>query len=150
MPKTNDTTYKPYPKYKDRDVEWASEVPYHWEVVKLKRYFAVQSGDFLPATQVIEGEYPIYGGNGIRGYSADYNCEGPLLLIGRVGAKCGNIHLVNGKHWVSEHALKVLPHRNIGLPFFRYLLEKIDFNQFAIQTAQPSTLLYQRLLDKNR
>ena len=128
---------KRYQKYKDSGVEWIGEIPVDWEVHKLKRHFTVQSGDFLPAMEVIEGEYPIFGGNGIRGYADKYNFEGKTLLIGRVGALCGNIHLASGKFWFSEHALRVIPLKSICLEYFAYLLKTINLNQFAIQTAQP-------------
>ena len=52
-----------------------------------------------------EGEYPVYGGNGLRGYTAEYNFEGECIIIGRQGAKCGNIHYFNGKGYMTDHAI---------------------------------------------
>ena len=128
---------KAYPSYKDSGIDWIREIPDHWIVPKIKRYFSVSSGDFHPNKYDNDHGYPIYGGNGLRGYSSHYNCEGKSLLIGRVGAKCGNIHLVDKKYWVSEHALRVLPKKDFNFEYFGYLLEIINLNQFAIQTAQP-------------
>lgn len=122
---------------KDSGVEWIGEIPVHWEVKKLKRYYRVSSGEFHKTENNTDDGYPIYGGNGLRGFSTKYNYEGKRLLIGRVGAKCGNVHLVEGKYWVSEHALIVYPKKNIDLQYFFYALWAIDFNKFAIQTAQP-------------
>lgn len=131
---------KKYEAYKDSGVEWIGEIPESWSILKYKRLFKVSSGDFLQANEKEDDEaigYPVYGGNGLRGYSKQFNNEGQLLLIGRVGAKCGNVHLVNGKYWVSEHALRVLKRRMYDDFYMKYLLELTNFNQYAITTAQP-------------
>ena len=128
-----------YSKYRPTGIDWIGEIPSHWDVMKYRRLFSVSSGDFLAPeiASTDETEFPVYGGNGIRGYANDFNNEGPMLLIGRVGARCGNIHLAENRFWVSEHALRVLPKREFDLRYFRYLLELTNFNQFAITTAQP-------------
>ena len=38
-----------------------------------------------------KGAYPVYGGNGQRGYADSYNQNGEYLIIGRQGAYCGNV-----------------------------------------------------------
>jgi type I restriction enzyme S subunit len=122
---------------KDSQIPWIGKIPKHWEILKYKRIFGVSSGDFLQKEyEDIEG-YPVYGGNGLRGYSKKFNNEGKMLLIGRVGAKCGNVHLVEDKYWVSEHALRVLPKIKFIEEYFKYLLELTNLNKFAITTAQP-------------
>ena len=49
------------------------------------------------------GDYPVYVGNGLRGYTSDYNHDGEFALIGRQGALCGNMN-----YWVIEK--KILPY----------------------------------------
>ena len=39
--------YKPYPAYKDSDVEWLGELPAHWEVKASRREFTIQLGKML-------------------------------------------------------------------------------------------------------
>ena len=41
-----------------------------------------------------QGLYPVYGGNGLRGFTESYNHDGDYILIGRQGALCGNIRKV--------------------------------------------------------
>lgn len=122
---------------KPSGIEWLGEVPEHWEVLPLRRIIRVKSGDMIHASEESEEGFPIYGGNGPRGFTEKVNCHGPMLLIGRVGAKCGCIHRVEGKFWASEHALRVIPLREFDLEFFEHLLRWVDFNRFAIRTAQP-------------
>ncbi|BAP88826.1 uncharacterized protein E1O_16950 [Burkholderiales bacterium GJ-E10] len=127
----------PNVRLKPSGIDWLGEVPEHWEVLPLRRILRVKSGDMIHASEETEEGFPIYGGNGPRGYTNKVNCHGPMLLIGRVGAKCGCIHRVEGNFWASEHALRVIPLRKFDLEFFEHLLRWVDFNRFAIRTAQP-------------
>lgn len=122
---------------KTTDYEFLGDVPEHWEALTLRRAIRVKSGDMISATDETESGYPIYGGNNCRGYTSKYNSIGPMLLLGRVGAKCGCVHRIDGEFWASEHALRVIPLREIDLEYFEHLLRVIDLNQFAIRTAQP-------------
>ncbi|MBI2745404.1 MAG: restriction endonuclease subunit S [Burkholderiales bacterium] len=122
---------------KPSGIEWLGDVPKHWEVLPLRRILRVKSGDMIHASEETEDGWPIYGGNGPRGFTKKVNSHGPMLLIGRVGAKCGCIHRVDGKFWASEHALRVIPLREFDQEFFEHLLRWVDFNRFAIRTAQP-------------
>lgn len=52
-----------------------------------------EAGKFISASEIKEtGDYPCYGGNGLRGYVDRFNREGNFPLIGRQGALCGNIN----------------------------------------------------------
>lgn len=63
-----------------------------------------KSGNSLKADQIdTAGDYPVYVGNGLRGYTSDYNHDGEFALIGRQGALCGNMN-----YWVIEK--KILPY----------------------------------------
>lgn len=91
----------------------------------------------LSATDETLDGIPVVGGNGVRGYTDKYNTRGPALVIGRVGALCGCVHLIASDFWASEHAFVVYPRGKFNLRFMRYLLVTLDFNNQAIRTAQP-------------
>ncbi len=59
-----------------------------WEQRKLGELCSeFKSGDFIRAEEITEtGSYPVFGGNGLRGYTDRYNHEGDFALIGRQGA----------------------------------------------------------------
>jgi type I restriction enzyme, S subunit len=58
-----------YPKYKPSGVEWLGEVPEHWDIVQMKRIARLKSGNSITGNSIEEaGEYPVLGGNGLRGY----------------------------------------------------------------------------------
>ena len=97
-----------------------------------------KSGKNIKADSVFEcGEYPVYGGNGLRGYTSSYNHEGSYVLIGRQGALCGNIRSVYGKTYITEHAIAVAGNEKSNTNFLHYLFLKMNLGQYSDQSAQP-------------
>ena len=92
------------------------------------------------------GAYPVYGGNGRRGYTSDYTHDGNFVLIGRQGALCGNVHIARGKFWASEHAVVTTAHAGYAPDWLRAILTVMDLNQYSIAAAQPG-LSVERLLE---
>lgn len=130
--------YEQYAEYKDSGVEWLGEVPHEWNVVKLSYKMKLASGDTLTANDIEPiGQYAVYGGNGLRGYTKDYNCDGSYILIGRQGALCGNINLAKGKFFATEHAVVVYPYEEFNITFLSGFLEFMDLGQYSVSAAQP-------------
>lgn len=127
-----------YPEYKDSGAPWLGEVPVHWEVCSLRRIVRMQSGESITSEGISEtGEFPVYGGNGLRGYGSRFTHDGNFVLIGRQGALCGNINYAAGKFWASEHAIVVSPVRSIKTKWLGELLRAMNLNQYSISAAQP-------------
>ena len=66
-----------------------------WETAPLAQCFKMKSGDNLTSKNMVKGPYSVYGGNGIAGKHHQYNLEGKNVIVGRVGALCGNVHYVD-------------------------------------------------------
>ena len=97
-----------------------------------------KSGKNIKADSISEnGEYPVFGGNGLRGYTASYNHEGLYVLIGRQGALCGNVRSVNGKTYITEHAIAAAGNERSNTSFLHYLFIKMNLGQYSDQSAQP-------------
>ena len=97
-----------------------------------------QSGKGIKSDQIKDlGSYPVYGGNGLRGYTDSYNHEGVYTLIGRQGAKCGNVRLVSGRTYITEHAVAVKANQANVTEFLNWLFIKMDLGQYSDQSAQP-------------
>lgn len=100
--------------------------------------FRVKSGDGIAISKLRPfGMYPVYGGNGINGYTSNYNVDGDTLVIGRVGEKCGNVNITSTKSWVSDNALIVIPKARYNIEYLSYLLEFLNLNDYANRNAQP-------------
>ncbi|MBQ8117015.1 MAG: restriction endonuclease subunit S [Lachnospiraceae bacterium] len=110
-----------------------------WEQRKLEEVTdEFQSGKFIAAADIEEtGEYPVYGGNGLRGYCNTYNHDGDFALIGRQGALCGNMNFSCGKAYFTEHAVAVKANTSSNTRFLYYLLDKMNLGQYSDQSAQP-------------
>ena len=108
-----------------------------------------QSGKNIKAEMITgQGLYPVYGGNGLRGFTESYNHDGDYILIGRQGALCGNIRKVTGKTYVTEHAIAVCASKENETTFLQYLFQKMKLGQYSDQSAQPG-LAVNKLLRLN-
>lgn len=97
-----------------------------------------KSGNSLKADKISEsGKYPVYGGNGLRGYTSNYNHDGEFALIGRQGALCGNMNYSIGKAYFTEHAVVVEANEKNNTRFIYYMLDTMNLGQYSDQSAQP-------------
>lgn len=114
-------------------------IPSDWEVKRLGEICSTfKSGYGITSEDINEaGEYAVYGGNGLRGYTNRYTHEGNYFLIGRQGALCGNIVSVYGKNYISEHAIAVQTDTENDNLFLAYKLEFQNLNRLSESSAQP-------------
>lgn len=114
-------------------------IPEEWEVKRLGEVCVTfKSGTTITSQSIRRmGLYPVYGGNGLRGYADSYTHDGTYILIGRQGALCGNINFVSGKIYISEHAIAVQPDETTSIRYLRYKLDFWNLNRFSESSAQP-------------
>jgi type I restriction enzyme S subunit len=127
---------------KDSGVEWLGEIPAHWEVRPLRWVLSVRSGEALPNSEFEltreEGlDIAVIGGNGLLGYTNRANIESASIVIGRVGALCGNVHVVDPPAWVTDNALVVSDIEGFERQYLALMLRVLDLNRWASQNAQP-------------
>lgn len=128
----------PKVKLKDSGINWLGKVPEHWQVKKLKYISFLRSGEFITSESIRpNGEYPVYGGNGLRGYTSSTTHSGHYVLIGRQGALCGNINYADGDFWASEHAIVCNPIQDYNVVWLGELLRIMNLNQYSVSAAQP-------------
>lgn len=133
--------YAAYPEYKDSGIEWLGNIPRHWIISSLRWRIKIASGEGISTTLVEKhsdyiNTYPVIGGNGVMGYAKSHNTSN-AIIIGRVGALCGNIHLINFDAWVSDNALKISSWESLYDKYFVNLLKTAKLNDLASKTAQP-------------
>lgn len=137
-------------KMRDSGIPWIGEMPEGWEFSKIKYHCTMKSGDNTTALDISDnGEYPVYGGNGLRGFYKIYNKNGNHILIGRQGALAGNVHLVNGKFWATDHAVIVTLKNDVFINYFFRMLESMNLNQYAFDTAAQPGLSVSRIMNLN-
>ncbi|MGF1828923.1 N-6 DNA methylase [Photobacterium angustum] len=107
--------------------------------VKLKDVCKLRSGDKLNKSEVMDsGEFPVYGGNGVIGFNIEPNRPVDSIVIGKVGAHCGNIHFPTDPYWLTSNAmsLELLDTTRVYLPYLAHVLKSLDLNNLATGTAQ--------------
>lgn len=122
-------------------------IPEEWEVDYLKNCCTTfRSGNNITSKAIFPiAQFPVYGGNGLRGYTNTYTHSGKYILIGRQGALCGNINIVTGKNYISEHAIAVQFNEKNNINYWYYKLIFSNLNQYSSQSAQPG-LAVEKLL----
>ena len=114
------------------------KLPEGWCKTTLKYVMTIKSGDSINVRNCTQGHYPIYGGNGITGYTDDYNIKESTIVIGRVGYYCGSVYFVKEKAWVSDNAFITTIHKDLFYKkYLYYLLQFLNLRKYSNSTAQP-------------
>lgn len=126
---------------KDSGVEWLGDVPKHWKCGYLRWYISVSSGTYLNNKYFETDESndcinPVIGGNGVMGFTSKINDEN-CLVVGRVGALCGNVHQIRRACWVTDNALKISYGCDFDVDYLEMYLKVLDLNKLANHNAQP-------------
>lgn len=132
----------PNVRMKDSGVEWLGKIPAHWEITPLRWALSVRSGEALPNTDFdltasVDRRLPVIGGNGVMGYGDRSNTTAACIAVGRVGALCGNVHLVDPPAWITDNALVLSEIKGFDRKYLALLLEALNLNRWASQNAQP-------------
>lgn len=110
-----------------------------WFDKTLGDVISISSGSGLTrAKRDDEGEFLVYGGNGVTGKHTSFMFEDEKLIIGRVGAHCGNAHITKPKSWVTDNAFVVSFDKNeYDIRFLYHLIWYLELNKYSSSTAQP-------------
>ena len=125
-----------YDLFPDRLV--ASElgkIPEGWEVGRLGALAEIQGGKQLPTDDCQpSGMFPVYGANGIMGYTNRATHDGFVIAFGRVGT-CGSVHWTYSGAWINNNASSVVPKW-----WPEYVLQAMleaDFEDMRTGSVQP-------------
>ena len=124
------------------DDEIPFEIPKGWEWCRIKHICSMQAGKNISASKIFSDcsdshPYRCVGGNGLRGYTEDFNTEGHYSIVGRQGALCGCVNIEQGKFYATEHAVVVDTYEILSPLFMYYFLTALNLNKYATATAQP-------------
>jgi type I restriction enzyme, S subunit len=113
-----------------------------WKTVELSKLFTLTSGKTKPKNIAEHSNgnklFPVYGGNGIIGYTDIPLVNNPNFIVGRVGEYCGTIRYVSSSCWITDNALyakAILS--NISVRFMVYKLQHFDLSKLRTKGGQP-------------
>lgn len=108
-----------------------------WKGCQLGDILTFQRGHDLPRKQMVSGEYPVVGSNGIIGYHNEYTTEAPSITIGRSG-NTGKPFIVYGRSWSHNTTLYIKEFKGSDPVYVYYLLKTLDLGNFAGGSAVPT------------
>ena len=82
-------------------------------------------------------KYPVYGSTGIISSTNDFVYDKEQILVARVGANAGFVHLASGKYDVSDNTIIIDVKENYNLKFLYYFLQNYGINKLARGGGQP-------------
>ena len=116
-------------------------LPKGWRMGTLGNLAEIKNGKAIVPSG---GDIPVYGGNGIIGYTSRSNAE-DVVVIGRVGINCGSLYLHQSKCYVNDNAMIAIP-KNGNTIFLYRTMKEMDLNSQSEGSGQP--LLTQSIIYK--
>ena len=126
-------------------------VPERWEAVRFSQLVDAKQGKYLAKTEMMESQndvfqYPVWGGNGILGYSQKKSYDAPITLMTCRGSNCGLIKTTQSSSWISNNSFACKS--RYGSEYFLYLyFISEDFSDCVSGSAQPQ-ITYTALKNK--
>jgi type I restriction enzyme S subunit len=117
-------------------------IPEDWEVVSIGDIAKFTSGSPIDVRALhgrsAEYSVPVFGGNGIAGYTRDALVPVPSVVVGRVGQKCGTVYLSEGPAWITDNALYPKHiHHPMDMRFLALALEGARLNEVRNRNDLP-------------
>ncbi|MDE6340647.1 MAG: restriction endonuclease subunit S [Muribaculaceae bacterium] len=110
-----------------------------WQKKKLGEVCDIYQPKTVSTKDLVEdGEYDVFGANGIIGKYTNYNHEDPEVLLTCRGATCGTINISNPKSWINGNAMVIHPKSNgLSKSYLRIILQSVDYTNVITGVAQP-------------
>ena len=92
----------------------------------------------IPTDELLDKGYPVYGANGLIGYSNIYNHKDSVIAITCRGASCGSVNITPPFSYITGNAmcLDEVKH-NIDIEYLYYYLKSYNFKNIISGSAQP-------------
>lgn len=127
---------KPLPTITDDEKPF--DIPDNWEWVRLGEIIRISSGDGLSSRNMVKGDIPVFGGNGITGYHNKANVSKETIVIGRVGYYCGSVHVTPSQAWITDNAfITQYSEKYMDRDYLVLMLRFMNLGRSNNATAQP-------------
>jgi len=128
---------KSYLTYKPSGVPWLGDVPEHWEVKRLKRICNFAYGDSLSSEDREDGDFYVYGSNGVVGTHKSANTREPVIIVGRKGSY-GKINFSRTSVFAIDTTYFIdNSHTKENLYWLSYMLRCLDLDIGSKDSAVP-------------
>lgn len=111
-----------------------------YELVKLESVCKMYQPQTITAKEILEqGQYKVYGANGVIGFYDKYNHKDAEVAMTCRGATCGTINFTEPESWITGNAMIITPlEKNLILKkFLIYILPLSNIKSVITGAAQP-------------
>jgi len=122
----------PAPHFPPVDVTTGSySVPRGWRAATVGAALEFQYGKGLKASERLErGPIPVYGSNGVVGYTSQPLTTQPAIIVGRKGS-AGALNLADGPSWTTDVAYYVEAPPYFDIQFLMLALEALGLDRLG-------------------
>lgn len=112
---------------------------HNWEYKRLGDVCDIYQPQTISTKELIEnGQFDVFGANGIIGKYNKYNHENPEVLLTCRGATCGSINLSNPKSWINGNAMVIHDKSNLlSQAYLKLCMSSLDYSNIITGAAQP-------------
>jgi len=129
--------YKSYPKYKFVKAGFFDQIPEEWNMGKLKNLVKLAYGDSLKSEIRENGEFDVYGSNGVVGSHSECNTKSPCLIVGRKGS-FGKVNFSEKPVFAIDTTYFIdKRYTNQDIKWLYYLLVSLKLDSFSKDSAVP-------------
>lgn len=122
---------------KDSGIDWIGDVPRHWKVEKIKRRMSFVYGSALKEEDRVDGQFNVYGSNGVVGTHNYSLTDGETIIIGRKGT-AGALNYcyepcypIDTAYFIDKTATEA------NIRFLYYALQTLDLDKMNEDSAVP-------------
>lgn len=117
-------------------------IPNEWEAPSIESFANFTSGKGIKVSTLSEMSsdfpIPVFGGNGIAGYTSEALIMEPTVIVGRVGQKCGEVYVTEGPAWITDNALYPRNiHQPVNMHFLALALKAAGLNDLKNRNDLP-------------
>ena len=125
------------------------EIPKEWEVIRLGDKISLEYGKGLTESERKNGEYPVFGSNGIVGYHNGFLVKGPGIVVGRKGT-IGAINWSGDNFWPIDTTYFVkITRDDVDLRWLFFKLTSLSLSKLNMATGTPGLnrdLVYKQII----
>jgi|GEM_PF-3103527 len=112
-------------------------IPKGWEVKELGEILDIKYGKNYPTKNLLDEGFPVFGGNGVIGYSERYIYKEPHTLVACRGAASGKVQVSLPKSFVTNNSLVLLHNDKLNYAYLKELSIYREYYDFVTGSAQP-------------
>lgn len=116
-------------------------IPKGWKINKLGELVKISYGKNYPTKNLLNRGFPVFGGNGIIGYSDKYLYSKAKVLVSCRGAASGKVLVSHKNSFVTNNSLVLEDNEVVSYEYLKELSLNREYNDFVSGSAQPQVTI---------